>query len=323
MASTRAVQINELLFYLFNNLSSLENVSFINSVKQFYNLDEFNTGKKVLLNDLENSKTDNSCFKLTQRANNKYDKLLDIIDIVKFCTDKKVDLPTYVAADFSKIPEPRLEHFLNLFELKFKSLKTNLNKRITEIAQIANNLKLNNSTVHSQHVVPITLNARDIKNNTSNLWSDKVMQEKLIDTDEVIQKNLIDLKFSNFQILKSQIQNLKFSNSNSNSNLVLKKLYQWMLTMPGQPSNNEPAMKRSSIKTFDAGNNCPLKSSKTIEKRATYYLGNVESCKKEVIENLLKSNNILFIHCFPVFRKRKTDDATEFDKNTQQQSTAF
>ncbi|ESN93937.1 hypothetical protein HELRODRAFT_180344 [Helobdella robusta] len=162
------------------NTHSLENVSFINSVKQFYNLDEFNTGKKVLLNDLRNSKTDNSCFKLTQRANNKYDKLLDIIDIVKFCTDKKVDLPTYVAADFSKIPEPRLEHFLNLFELKFKSLETNLNKRITEIAQMANNLKLNNSTVHSQHVVPITLNARDMKNNTSNVWSDKVISLNLV-----------------------------------------------------------------------------------------------------------------------------------------------
>ncbi|ESN96642.1 hypothetical protein HELRODRAFT_163732 [Helobdella robusta] len=274
MASTRAVQINELSFYLYNNLSSLEN-----------------------------------------RANNKYDKLLDIIDIVKFCTDKKVDLPTYVAADFSKIPEPILEHFLNLFELKFKSLETNLNKRITEIAQIANNLKLNNSTVHSQHVVPITLNARDIKNNTSNLWSDKVMQEKLIDTDKVIQKNLIDNDSQKtlstdaddgFQLVKSKKRKNNLSSS-----------------QPGQPSNNEPAMKRSSIKTFGAGNNCPLKSSKTIEKRATYYLRNVESCKKEVIENHLKSNNILFIHCFPVFRKRKTDDATEVDKNTQQQSTAF
>ncbi|ESN93123.1 hypothetical protein HELRODRAFT_181219 [Helobdella robusta] len=57
-------------------------------------------------------------------------------------------------------------------------------------------------------------------------------------------------------------------------------------------------------KVFGTDANCPLKSSKVIEKKITYFIGNVQSCTKDVIENHLKSNDIAFTHCFPIVRKR-------------------
>ncbi|ESO05142.1 hypothetical protein HELRODRAFT_184212 [Helobdella robusta] len=69
-----------------------------------------------------------------------------------------------------------------------------------------------------------------------------------------------------------------------------------------QLTSPKPASKPASkqMKTYGTGISCPLKASKIIEEKITYYIGNVSTCNKNIIEDHLKQNNIAFLQCFPV-----------------------
>ncbi|ESN97198.1 hypothetical protein HELRODRAFT_178316 [Helobdella robusta] len=87
-----------------------------------------------------------------------------------------------------------------------------------------------------------------------------------------------------------------------------------------QLPNTNSGSKTLSKKIFGTGLDCPFKASKVIVKKTTYYVGNVGPCGKNVIEDHLKSKNIAITSCFPILRKKNSDDPP-IDVNTE--STAF
>ncbi|ESN93947.1 hypothetical protein HELRODRAFT_180356 [Helobdella robusta] len=76
------------------------------------------------------------------------------------------------------------------------------------------------------------------------------------------------------------------------------------------------------MKTYGTGISCPLKASKIIEEKISYYIGNVSTCNKNIIEDHLKQNNIAFLQCFPVLRKKNPDDPL-VERSQTTESTAF
>ncbi|ESO08527.1 hypothetical protein HELRODRAFT_169388 [Helobdella robusta] len=97
--------------------------------------------------------------------------------------------------------------------------------------------------------------------------------------------------------------------SNDGFQVVRSKKRKKSSTFP-QPASPKPASKPASkqMKTYGTGISCPLKASKIIEEKITYYIGNVSTCNKNIIEDHLKQNNIAFLQCFPVLRKKNPDD---------------
>ena len=313
--SERLTRVNELLFYLFNNLELLNELNFINSVIKFYNSEAINVSKKILFADLDTFKMDK--FKISQRTKSKNDILLDIIDAIKFCIENKLELPVYVAADIKKIPEPKLEYFNSLFELNIKMFENKLIEQKNELIQIINSLVLKSSTsnakscIHKQATAEInkTCTTNNANNICSALWADLVNNPPLSQNESNDEMSTDVHNTNDFQVVRPRKAAKRKKSSSS----------------PQMKQTSEgftPKIQQLS-KTFGTSGNCELKSSKIIVKSLTYYVGNLKSCSKEVIEKHLKNYDISFYHCFPVFRKKKSNDASKMSKETPTESTAF
>lgn len=129
------------------------------------------------------------------------------------------------------------------------------------------------------------------------MWADKIKSEN----DSLEESDSLD----GFQLVKSKKRKKSTNSSLNNINL--------------NTSNNKDNKKAT---LFGTGINCTLKSSKVIENKATYYVGNVGPCNKDIIENHLKANDISYNHCFPVFRKKASENSSTAE-NLTKDSTAF
>ncbi|ESO00128.1 hypothetical protein HELRODRAFT_184370 [Helobdella robusta] len=157
------------------------------------------------------------------------------------------------------------------------------------------------------------------KTSTTNSWADKSkhLAFNFNKNNNNIKKSMNEsndeLDVDGFQL----VQKVKKKRKSDDSPPVLQTI------------NNKIESKKSN-KVFGTGTNCLLKASKVIEKKIVYYVGK-NSCKKDVIENHLKTNNIIFNQCFPVLRKRNLlnnppdnhPDNPAVDQNPLVESTAF
>jgi len=80
------------------------------------------------------------------------------------------------------------------------------------------------------------------------------------------------------------------------------------------------------IKNFGTSISSKLKSSKLIEekiKKKAFYIGNIDRCDKNILEEHLIENGIKFNFVIPVFKKKFKNLATLENQNTEEQSASL
>lgn len=231
-----------------------------------------------------------------------------------------MEIATFVAVDYKNIPDPRLDHFNKLFEIKLQMFENKFLEHKQELVQIINKLIFDNTPSLAKSSKPVqNQNVNKCTNNNINSksWADSVNLTPSITShveshDEMTTDN--DKNDDGYQEVRSK-KSLKRKKTSTS-------------TSPNNPNKKIPTPTipvQAPTRIFGTGKTCTLKASKVIEERAAYYVGNVDSCTKDVMESYLKSNDIPFQYCFPLFRKQKSEEGIPKNKKdlTKETTTAF
>ncbi|ESN90560.1 hypothetical protein HELRODRAFT_182391 [Helobdella robusta] len=137
--ASKPVVINELLYFLTNNIGLLDNEAFVFNVSKFYSQEEIDGSLKYLKNEFEQFKNE-IVDKLNLHGTNKIDKLLDCISVLKcFISNNLLEkLAVFVSKDLNRVP--RLE---NVIKVNFESLRCEISELIVkQQAYISNTLEI-------------------------------------------------------------------------------------------------------------------------------------------------------------------------------------
>ncbi|ESO00522.1 hypothetical protein HELRODRAFT_184353, partial [Helobdella robusta] len=145
---SRAVCINELLCYLFNNSDKIDDAEFIYEIMDFYNCEDIRIAKKILTSDLDalNLEKDDK-IKPNSSGNSKKDKVSDLILTIKTILSNKIEskLPQYAALNLFKIPSSKKAKFESILDEKLKKLEELFIEERNIFREIVNDAAINNS----------------------------------------------------------------------------------------------------------------------------------------------------------------------------------
>ncbi|ESO05193.1 hypothetical protein HELRODRAFT_171534 [Helobdella robusta] len=112
--ATRAVVINDVLYYMANNFHLLENENFINYISEFYTNEDIDEALNNLKYDMDFSRI-KKCEKFELHGSRK-EKILICISILKEPRSQKFmnNWPIFVSSNLAKIPNTNIENFLEI-----------------------------------------------------------------------------------------------------------------------------------------------------------------------------------------------------------------
>ena len=219
--ASRRLCISEALWFFFDNLNELNSEKFKIYVSEFYNSEDLTVAKKSLLNDIESIKKEK--IKLTTRTNTKYDRVLDIIELITYTQQNELiqQLPLYVILNKSKLPlNWNNDHLVNL-ETRLHLLETNL-KEIIEFKNTINPLtiQLNSamelfkssftlSTSNTTKPINICTNLTRHDNKTTNVQNDDKINN--------VQSNSSNLAWADCTCTPNPLNN-NINNTSTNTN---------------------------------------------------------------------------------------------------------
>ncbi|ESN93117.1 hypothetical protein HELRODRAFT_181212 [Helobdella robusta] len=329
----RSVVASEFLCFLTNNWNNFDNETFILNVVDFYYVDEVTAAIKILKNDLELLKIkelqSESVDKFQFRGINKKDKIFECVELLKILKLEGFIDKCSIYSAVNLLWIPNITNWLNFsfqkitneIEAMFSVQQTAIIEALdTKHTGLLDNIRsiVSNHTTTLQDIEKafttstIPLNKSEMSTVLSDVLKTNLSTNATNKTSTT--NSWADKNVDGFQL----VQKVKKKRKSDDSPPVLQTI------------NNKIESKKSN-KVFGTGTNCLLKASKVIEKKIVYYVGNVDSCKKDVIENHLKTNNIIFNQCFPVLRKRNLLnnppdnhlDNPVVDQNPLVESTAF
>ncbi|ESN92729.1 hypothetical protein HELRODRAFT_164826 [Helobdella robusta] len=271
MAAKR-VCIAEILWFLLNNQENLNDEGFKLEVVEFYTNDEILNGKKILLTEIEGLKKDK--IKLKARGNTKYDKVSELLELIKLCFDNNLMdlLPTFTIYNIYRIP-------LRLARDNSKNINDNLiklNDKIEKNKQLIVQLakQLNNRSDSARTCNTCEQQSNNGKDRLQRIES--VNSASLLSGDNVdncaSKKSWADRTAKRYT---SQSESCDEIIGDDGFQVVRSKKRKKSSTSP-QLASPKPASKPTSkqMKTYGTGISCPLKASKIIEEKITYYIGN-------------------------------------------------
>ena len=279
MASTAArLCLSEILWFFHNNLNNLDNEKFTNTISEFYNSDEINIGKKLLLNELELLKKDK--IKMAARGHTKFDRVCDITELWKYAIEHGLvsTLPMFVIQSYSRIPsyfpsvtsgnmtEEIAKVINNKFDLKFEKFDKVFSNNQVQLIQLQNSIQ------------QLLVQVQDkITNFSAGLPAQQQQQQSMQFNTSTQSKSYVDT-------VKSTIISDTGNEISKNLNIVNK------MKIFGNKNIN---------KKFN------IKAAKLFVRKSYFYVGNLNECTKEDIEQHLTDMDIKFISVQPVFNKIK------------------
>ena len=327
MAFERNYILNELLYFTINNINLCENEEFLDNVVSFYSTKDINTAKQQLVTDFE--KFNINFQKPTARGDSKKDKLLDIINLIKhaFNNNYSDKIPVYFSVNYKKIPT-----YIAIMNFNFNIIHNNI-RHLENLLKETNVQKIANKSKPVENVnINCACNCIDKQSCTCKIEKTKICSTNLdcISRADMV-KESFELKAGNsttdndndFTEVRNKKNKRKRFSQSPNS-------FQKETHLSNPPLTNKIEPKK--FKLIGTSTASKLKSSKIYDekiKKKAFYLGNVDRCKKENIEEHLNENGIKFNVIFPLFRKTPKDSQTtitsenseNIDKETA--STAF
>ncbi|ESO01072.1 hypothetical protein HELRODRAFT_175099 [Helobdella robusta] len=325
--ASRPVKINELLYFINNNLSLIEEESFINNTSEFYTSDDIVLAIKTLKCEIDSLKLD-KMEKFPSRGNSKHEKLLECLTLFRYIKNNNLldKIALFCSSDINKIPNT--ENWLKInFDFVNKQIKemlfsqqAEINKMFlsytTELDNVKN--KLNSLVGESRQMSTTKKNVNNEIPTTSNAQQDNILQDKNLWSNRVT----------------TPVENLPFS-------LVLRKNKRprsdnSSTNRSETDSNNTNRQNNNSMKYSEVAkkvsnkivgnkvsNDCKLKAEKQLIKKSFFMMSNIQRCHRDDVVEYLSTNGIKVISCFPVVKK--TNNSTEGNKNNNddEQSTMF
>ena len=265
------IVVSELLCFLINNRQSFENLLFHSTVSEFYTHDEISAARKTIFGDFDTLKTEN--FKGTHSGNTKKEKVAEIVDLVKFIFDNKLEkrMPCYAAVNLNKVPDIKLMYLDNILDKKTKIIEDLLMK-FTDKLQPAVTLPQDFSVKCMPSTIPeqskISGSSKQ-KTKSQVSWADKVKENK----EESLDENVPD-----FEVVQSRKQKTE-KRTNKFRRII------------GKMEDNDTL----------------IKASKVFIRKKVCYLGNISPCSVDTIKKEhLNKINVNFISCYPVFKNTKS-----------------
>lgn len=312
--------INELLYYLINNINSFQNESFFSSTAEFFNNDEIIAAKKCLVVDF--GAIDTSKVKFSSHGSSKKDKILDIADILSHINstcglDK---LPTYVSVNLSRIPQYT---FLQNYDVLVEKFEKIISTKLSAIEQQVEQLKFH----HAEELKEININVQKLNNQVSNiqikqntsvsnkvnssankLWSDIVQSP--IETNAIHNVNNkrtrtlthdMDLASTSMQIDNNSLNNVNkfiFPNNNNIQKPSIRKINNSSVV---NKHSKIPLKNTNEILVIGKNKDTAIKfnNGKPIIKKTFYNLSGCPRCTSNDIVNHFRSQNIELLSCTP------------------------
>lgn len=309
--ATRTVVVNEVLYFLTNNLNLLDNNNFFCNTLEFFNCEDINIALKVLKLEFETLNCDN-LEKLVSHGSIKKDKFTDCVSILKHLNSVNLleKCSIFASVKMSKIPN--YENFMKInFENLKKELKDTLytqqvnllqtidvhSKEISALKNHLNCLASNRDKFVSN--IPTT-ESICIQNNPTNLWSDivKTPTEDNLLPFSVVVRNKKRPRLNNSIDFKSD-NNINDSNIKSDT-------------------QKKPAR----IIGSKINGNSILQADKSLIKKSVFAMSNVKKCNKNNVIDYLTEVGIPVISCFPVL-KRTAASTGSTPHNENEESTMF
>ncbi|ESO02880.1 hypothetical protein HELRODRAFT_174322 [Helobdella robusta] len=275
--ASRPVKINELLYFVNNNLSLIEEESFINNTSEFYTSDDIVLAIKTLKCEIDSLKLD-KMKKFPSRGNSKREKLLECLSSFSYIKNNNLldRIALFGSSDINKIPNT--ENWLKInFDFVNKQIKemlfaqqAEINKMFlsytTELDNVKNKLnslvanyvgkKVNVDSVISNNVnntlPPTNQNAPGI------LWADFVSSPTLDEAFTLVKRHNKRLRLN----VSLEVNNNGETTSNNNN---------------GETTSNNNNENTANIKTAK-------KPTKVIGKKV------IEDCKLRADKNLIKKS---------------------------------
>ncbi|ESO12066.1 hypothetical protein HELRODRAFT_158474 [Helobdella robusta] len=329
--SNRPHVISDFIYFLINNVHCFDNEVFASNVVDFYRVEEVVAGVEILKDEIDIMKTNNLKNKPVEkfqfRGIIKKDKIQDCINFLKILTTNGLldNCSVFVSPNLARIPT-----VLNWLNCNFQMIKNDIkamlniqrkvlidtmdvnNKSLLDsLCNIVSSRSINNREIN--YAKACSANMPVANDSVSNCTTPCVV----LKSNSYVANTVTAVSSENVKVVSDVKPKKNWHDSTAQSSQceshddefqpVLNKKRKKSAASPwvGQMNQPTPNVKLNKpSKVFGTGADCPLKSSKVIEKKITYYIGNVQSCTKDVIENHLKSNDIAFPHCFPVVRKR-------------------
>ena len=163
MAATQPCVINELLYYLTNNINCFQIDSFFSTTAEFFNNEEIVAAKKCLLNEFEVLNTDK--VKFVTHGHTKKDKILDISDILSHINTNigLSRLPTYVSANLSRVPQKSFQQSCDVLVEKVQRI---FSAKLSAIEQEIQQIKIS----HADDLKEININVQNLNSQVSNMF---------------------------------------------------------------------------------------------------------------------------------------------------------
>jgi hypothetical protein len=98
------IVISEILCFLKCKFGSIPNLTLINTIVGFYDVEVICEGKKILHDIAEKNNLDVVRLKVRQGDNKKKKECEDLLSLVELIDREKCAVPTFVAADLNKVP---------------------------------------------------------------------------------------------------------------------------------------------------------------------------------------------------------------------------
>ncbi|ESO08970.1 hypothetical protein HELRODRAFT_168893 [Helobdella robusta] len=171
--ASRPVKINELLYFVNNNLSLIEEESFINNTSEFYTSDDIVLTIKTLKCEIDSLKLD-KMEKFPSRGNSKREKLLECLTLFRYIKNNNLldKIALFCSSDINKIPNTE-----NWLKINFYFV----NKQIKEML-FAQQAEIN------KMFLSYTTELDNVKNKLNSLVANNV--GKKVNVDSVISNNV-------------------------------------------------------------------------------------------------------------------------------------
>ncbi|ESO01478.1 hypothetical protein HELRODRAFT_184314 [Helobdella robusta] len=272
--ASRPVKINELLYFVNNNLNLLAKESFINNTSEFYTNDDIVSAIKTLKCEIESLKLE-KIEKFPSRGNSKREKLLECLTLFRYIKNNNLldRITLFCSSDINKIPNT--ENWLKInFDFVNKQIKemlfsqqAEINKMFlsytTELDNVKN--KLNSLVGESRQMSTTKKNVNNEIPTTNNAQQDNILQDKNLWSNRVT----------------TPVENLPFS-------FVLRK--------NKRPRSDNSSTNRSETNSNNANrqNNNIMKYSEVAKKVSNKIVGNKVSndCKLKAEKQLIKIHNV-------------------------------
>ena len=331
MATKASVTINEILYFLSNNVNLLEVDNFISNVSDFYSSEDISDALKLIKYNMEILKIE-KIPKSGKKSTTKKEKIQNIVSIIKHLQTIDVwkCLPTYVSADIKKIPQINSIINVNFNEIKCE-IKDLLYKQELYIAKLLENL--NFKQAYSGHNCVVNSDKRVIGH--------PLHVQPTIDTSVKLNVNkTFEINKKSDTTVELNVEKMSNINNNSESN---EKLSSDFAETPTEENalpytqvnrrkkrprlNNSDNVKNAKNSTKKCiGNkvieNCKLKAEKEIIMKKVFSLSNVQKCHKNDVTEFLTTSGIRVVSCYPVF-KRADGPKENFVNKDDEESSMF